>query len=235
MGRNDWKQKIREFTHHAYCVVGDPLVMRGELFDLLKNELKIQSKGNPDFSHYVSDTFTIDEARALKERVSGKGFAGARKIFVIECRSITLEAQNSLLKIFEEPTQGTLFFLIVESDEFLLATVRSRLMIFKQDRTSDESDSRQVIEAESFLKAKLPERMQIVKKLADDISDENKTKNDAIHFIKNLETAFAGNLGNLKKYPEVFGAILRSERDIALSGASVKMLLESIAIILPTE
>ena len=58
-----------------------------------------------------------------------------KKIFIIETGFFTREAQNSLLKVFEEePTEGTHFFVFTPSAETLLPTLRSRMVILHQKR-----------------------------------------------------------------------------------------------------
>jgi len=113
------------FLHHAYLLLGDRESILQELLPFLQNELKVSMKGNPDFSHTVYDTFGIDDGRKLKEIASRKAVT-ERQITIIACHSITREAQNALLKLFEEPTKNTHFFLIIKTSGQLLPTLRSR-------------------------------------------------------------------------------------------------------------
>lgn len=214
--------------HHAYLIAGERRGVRLALNRFFENELKLKIRGNPDFIFAEYDTFTIDEARALKDWQSKRPAAGERKFFVLALNSATSEAQNSLLKVLEEPTVGTHFFLIAPSADIFLPTVRSRLFIFKfaGEKVADETKT-----TEKFLKSKSGERLAFAKSFADEIADGKKTKTDAIKFLDTLELVlWEKNLVEAAVFEQLFQA------KIFLRGRapSVKMLLENLALLLPT-
>src|SRR3989344_4999324 len=90
--------------HHAYLIEGDREKIVPEILEFLKS-LGIE-KGNPDFFHIELDSFKIDDARNLKSYATEKGFSMDKKVFLISANSFLLEAQNSLLKLFEEPIEN---------------------------------------------------------------------------------------------------------------------------------
>lgn len=65
------------------------------------------------------------------------------RVFIIaQAESMTVEAQNALLKILEEPPGGVYFFLLCDNASALLATVRSRapvlrMQLFSESQLSD--------------------------------------------------------------------------------------------------
>ena len=70
-------------------------------------------------------------------------------IFIVEgIDHFTIEAANSLLKLFEEPPAGALFVLTAESIERILPTVRSRVIVFAGGGTAQDlpRDIREQIE-----------------------------------------------------------------------------------------
>ena len=74
-----------------------------------------------------SGNISVNEADAIVKKLSYKAFEGDRKFMIIwlpECMNI--QAANTLLKILEEPSGGTHFFLVSEHPEQLLPTIRSR-------------------------------------------------------------------------------------------------------------
>jgi hypothetical protein len=73
----------------------------------------------------------IEQVRTLTAELSLRPFApGASRVVVInEAHLLTLEAQNALLKLLEEPPPATLVILIAEHQESLLLTVRSRCRV----------------------------------------------------------------------------------------------------------
>jgi DNA polymerase-3 subunit delta' len=94
---------------------------------------KFDSGNHPDFHPYVPDGlyFKIEEVRNLIHQVSLKPVESRYKTFVLE-RADTMreEAANALLKVLEEPPGATLIFLITETSEALLPTIRSRCLHF---------------------------------------------------------------------------------------------------------
>src|ERR1035437_3672210 len=93
--------KKNKTLHHAYLLVGEREGVFSELVSFIKNDLEISTHGNPDFWHGVHDSFSIEEGRNLKEMQEMHSLSGGRKIFVISANTMTREAQNSLLKVFE--------------------------------------------------------------------------------------------------------------------------------------
>lgn len=71
--------------------------------------------------------FLIDEARAVeKESYIAEN---SEKIIVIMANAFRGEAQNFLLKLFEEPPKNIKFLIVCPSKNLLLPTVRSRFII----------------------------------------------------------------------------------------------------------
>jgi DNA polymerase III delta prime subunit len=224
-------------SHHAYCLIGDDST-RAELLSILEKKQKIKTHGNPDFFNRVYETFTIDDARGIKSlaetkpvTVSDDSYKHAndnnaglpadrhgKKIFVLTMNGITVEAQNAMLKLLEEPPEYTHFFLIIPSVHLLLPTVKSRLSIidvkglggervskgttivdYSDDAGSTTSlktgnarpnrDMSLLKEAEAFLKAPAAKRLETIKSLMDSITKEKKTKQDAIDLINAIEAA----------------------------------------------
>ncbi len=205
--------------HHAYILEGEKETLRQKLFDFIEHDLHQAIKGNPDVWHQTHDTFTIDDARDIREVQSNKALGTGKKIFIVELRSMTAEAQNSLLKVFEEPTPHTHFFIIMPSAEVLLPTLRSRVMIIPAEASTHEPHK----EAEDFLKAPISARI----KIAAEISEE-KDKARAIKLVDGLIHKLHGE----KMKPEVMQELLLSRGYLNDRSPSIKLLLEHIAIVL---
>ena len=118
----------KENLHHAYLLEGEGSVIVPELLKFMEKELKLVIRGNPDIWLGKFQTMSIDDARMIKETQSTKPISGDRRIFIIELNAVTHEAQNALLKVFEEPAQGTHFFIISPSSDIFLPTLRSLLL-----------------------------------------------------------------------------------------------------------
>ncbi|WP_273337563.1 DNA polymerase III subunit delta', partial [Campylobacter avium] len=74
----------------------------------------------------VTDEFLMDNAKEVQR----ESFIAENKekIIVIMANSFRNEAQNFLLKLFEEPPKNIKFLLVSPSRNLLLATVRSRFI-----------------------------------------------------------------------------------------------------------
>src|SRR3989344_4190800 len=95
----------KNHLHHAYVIEGAREEIVPEVFDL-KKSLGIGTAENADVSHISLDSFKIEDARNLKSYATEKSFSkqkNGKKIFIISANSFLLEAQNTMLKMFEEP------------------------------------------------------------------------------------------------------------------------------------
>lgn len=69
----------------------------------------------------------IDAIRRLTEKLQLSSYLGGCKVVIIEtAEAMTIQAANALLKILEEPPEKTIFLLISNQKDRLLATIRSR-------------------------------------------------------------------------------------------------------------
>lgn len=79
------------------------------------------------------------EADSIIRKLSFKAFEGERKSVIIWLpERMKREAANSLLKILEEPWDGTLFLLVSEHPEALLSTITSRTQTINVGRIAPE-------------------------------------------------------------------------------------------------
>jgi len=217
----------KEKLHHAYLLEGSRESIVPVLFDFLESKLKFQTKGNPDFWHSEFDTCGIDEARNLKELQSRKAM-GERKVFVVCAHSFTREAQNALLKVLEEPTQNTHFFIVTANTQTLLPTLKSRMAHVSLGSVGQDHKGNSFVEG--FLKASKPKRLELVKEIID-----AKDKGQAIEFLNNLELALYKNID--KDMTADQGRALTELQSVKKylhdRSPSVKILLEHIALVVP--
>ncbi len=114
--------------------------------------VKCASGMHPDLHLYSCEgtSFKIDKVREIKRLVNMRANDGKRAVFILDgAHNMTVAAQNALLKVFEEPPEGTVFFLLTEKKEALLPTVRSRGRALRLSAVSDA-------EILVFLKEKFP-------------------------------------------------------------------------------
>ena len=117
---------------------------------------KIMSGTHQDVSELIhrgtAEQIKIDSVRALIKEAYIKPAECDRKVFIIEnAQQMTVDAQNALLQVFEEPPKNVTFFLLTESRNLLLSTLKSRAVTLKTEKLSGE-----VLEKE--LKKRYPDK-----------------------------------------------------------------------------
>lgn len=74
---------------------------------------------------------TVEQARELKRQITTSSWNMGQRFALIDgADTLNEEASNALLKLFEEPPARTVFFLIVQHEQALLPTIRSRAQVF---------------------------------------------------------------------------------------------------------
>lgn len=215
---------LKNLNHHAYFIHSFQDASK-KLKDFLHRKFGIDSVKNPDFSHLQYKSIGIDESRSIKEMHSSKSFSqDSKRIFIIEAESITNEAQNALLKIFEEPHENTHFFLILPYSHILLPTLKSRLYIIDHTNKNEEITNN----IKKFISLSKKEKIDYVDEIAKDISDEKLSKQDAINFINSLERYLYDD--GLEKNKSVLNAIIKARDYISDKSSSIKQLLEYIVL-----
>jgi len=172
------KDVLKNDPHHAYLFVGERTQLLPSVLESVQAAWNIDVQGNPDCIAFERDSFGIDDARELLQFVSGRTFSGGKRILIISFYSITIEAQNALLKILEEPKESTHFLILVPYEDMLLPTVRSRMisLAFGRKRISDETL------AEKFLSTPKSKRLLLIKDII-----EKKDKEHALLLLGQLE------------------------------------------------
>src|SRR3989344_1761108 len=199
-------------THHAYYIEGS-----ASAFDAYKDLIK------PFWSGKI-ERFGIDDARAPIALASLKNFNEA--VFFVWGASITSDAQQALLKLFEEPQAGTTFVLLAPHGS-LLPTLRSRMLPYPELSTATENSSL-YWEVGKFLKMAGKERSEMIVKI---LKDDEGVKERVRDFINALEAELSKDVKKNKQGLEDIAMVRDYLGDKA---PSLKMLLEHLALSLPT-
>ncbi|MBQ2686616.1 MAG: AAA family ATPase [Clostridia bacterium] len=104
---------------------------------------KIMSDASPDVMIVdlpeKAKTIGVGAVREIREKAYLIPNDLDYKVFIIEkADSLTVQAQNALLKIIEEPPNETYFILLARSSSSLLPTVRSRAVLLRMQIFSDD-------------------------------------------------------------------------------------------------
>jgi DNA polymerase III delta prime subunit len=225
--------------HHAYLIEGTRDEIVPEITKFLE-DIGINTLSNPDFINISIDNFKIDEAFDLRSMSTDKSFSSGKKIFLICVNSFSLDAQNVLLKMFEEPIENTHFFVVVPDVNSLLKTLVSRFYLISARQDLAEESK----EAEKFINMSLKARIDFIKELLteSDVEDSegneiialDSTRAKALKFLNELEFVLH------KKKPRgifdirFFEHFFKVREFLRMPGSSTKTLMESVALVTPT-
>lgn len=207
----------KENLHHAYFLLCEERTHMLTSLQSYLTGLGIKLVGNPDVLIREYEKMSIEDARDLKDMALSKPLG--TRVCIFSVGSILDLAQNTLLKIFEEPPENTHFFIIAETDSFLLPTLRSRLFVYKPDMHVEVSDA----EVKTFLAKNIPDRIKMASVIAEG-------GNDVVRkFLDSLEKHI------IKLSPKPIDAlthIVEAKEFLLLPSAHKKGILETLALML---
>jgi len=201
-----------QHLHHAYLLVGDREAAEEAVLSLFEvNGEKLV--GSPDFFVFREALLGVDDARKLSEQAMRHAFTG-RKVFLLSPEKVSLEAQNALLKTFEEPIANTHFFLVLREESLVLPTLLSRMQkVIVQGNALDKV-------AGEFLKLGIKDRLNFVKKFVE--KEQNLSA-----FLDQLLLELRKR-GETKRMEAVYKLRLLSDD----RGTSPRLILEHLALVL---
>lgn len=137
-----------------------------ELAKLFKMENRVQNADILSVKREEKKSIGIEEVKVINEWIFKRPYFYEYKLAIIKnAEAMTPEAQNSLLKIIEEPPQYAHIFLLTNNHRLLLQTILSRsLVIRKKESLNDEMKE----EARLFLESKTLERFFQIDRLLKD-------------------------------------------------------------------
>lgn len=235
----------KDKLHHAYLLEGVKENIWTDL-SLYLEKIGIQKNGNPDFYELNYSTFKMADAVYLKSFTDKKSLSNNKKIFLISVDTILLEAQNTLLKLFEEPIADTHFFIVVPDTNALLPTFISRFYMIK----SGEEGGDGILKARKFLSMGRVDRISFIQELLseetiekeEDMEDEEATVPSSSKSVK--AQAFLNALEHElhQKYfiektrandTSFLDHLFKTRMYLRQPGSSAKNLLESLALSIP--
>lgn len=199
-------------NHHAVLLLSESFALSGYTPSSEQESFELEV--------ITFETLAIGEVRKIIQSAFVKPFAAEVKIIVIEAKSIAREAQQALLKILEEPPQSTKFILVLPGIEDLLPTVLSRLsMPLKLTNTTLTTNSFFTI----FQKSSYAGRLECIARITKDKDSDQ------------IELLRKGVLWLLSQtsLPPHANKLAYCVDTLNVRGASKKMLLEEIALLLP--
>jgi hypothetical protein len=177
-------------AHHAYFLVGDTEEgierARGFASGILESA---PTEKNLDIHILRYGLFSVEDARALAASAYRAPDGNNGKVIIISLTRIFHEAQNALLKIFEEPPIGVTLILVIPSAGLLLPTLRSRLLPLPKDTAHTRHSILPLVE--EFLVADSTGKERIVSKLldrskSDKDEEKQKARNEVLQFVEGI-------------------------------------------------
>ncbi len=203
-------------SHHAYVIYADLPV--SDIPQDFINTYNFQ-----DIETLNIESFGIDDSRSLvkKAYIQPSGI-NTKKLIVVKVGNFTIEAEQALLKILEEPPASTVFLFILASQNLLIPTLKSRFLEYRVDVVKTE-DNKSFAE---FHALNYKDRLAtIVKKL---------DKDDAL-WLKEIRIGASHwlSLSLLSLKIQQRQSLQTALLALGMRGASNKMLLEEIALTIP--
>lgn len=219
--------------HHAFVIEAEAEEGIRAAWAWAERELKMEIQRNPDIVVLRYGLLPVEEARRVSELATGASFAGEHKVVIIAASRAYHEAQNALLKLFEEPPQGTYLFLILPSLGGLLPTLRSRVQVLKHEARSTKHETNP---AEEFLKANKERRSAIIKKLTSgkDEEERRELRDEAIAIVNGIEAA-AYERGIGFADAALLSDIATLRAFLYDRSAPVRMILEHLSLVIPKD
>lgn len=94
-----------------------------------KSCIEFDTNNNPDFLLIEPNDgkVKIEQIREMQRKVAEKPIISKQKVYIInDAETMTVEAQNCLLKTLEEPPEYAIIILICSNEDNLLSTIKSR-------------------------------------------------------------------------------------------------------------
>jgi len=168
---------------------------------LFLGEEKLNLTNNPDLLIFTEDKTGIEEVRKLKSFFAKKRWQekGKRVVLINSGNSLSLEAQNAILKTLEELRTGNYIFISVPSRETLLSTIVSRCQIIYSLKEDFEKNAKLLLNLNDLSKLSIPNRL--VKGLGKGIDLAEIQK--VINYYQNKLTKENTNLKKVRDWLEI--------------------------------
>jgi DNA polymerase III gamma/tau subunit len=171
----------------------------------------------------------IEDIRNIQKAILLKPFRGKTKAVVIDAYgNITLEAQNALLKILEEPPNNTIIVITGSKKELFLPTIISRCKVIalseKETKLTqaDFSNLEQVLDI--LLNGKIGDKLKIAQDIAKDKEETSLWLEKMAIFIKNKLI----NENRDLKYLDFLKELQKTYKTIKSTNVSQRTALENL-------
>jgi DNA polymerase III delta prime subunit len=219
-------------VHHAYLVEAEMEQGIACAMAFLEKALGLSGKTNPDILVFRHELLSVEEVRRILLLATQAPLGKKGKAIIIATARLYHEAQNALLKLFEEPRPGTVLVLVVPSSGQLLATLHSRLFALPLPKART---IRAAPEAKAFALMSKEKRSAYSKKLATGKDEDERRENRdvALALVNGIEAlAYAQGV---VKYATFLRDISVLRTYLHDRSAPVRLILEHLSLVLPSK
>ncbi len=192
-------------------------------------EKALQVCGENKISKFDIDTIETEKAlgileiRLLQKRVFLKPIKSEKKAVILEVfLGMTLEAQNSFLKLLEEPPNNTIIIMLTEETDFLLPTVLSRCNILNL-KIVKKLDGENISQNLKVLKDFMQGKNALI-----NAQGNGKSREEALVFLEELILTAEKNLENEKKFGKAIKKMQKTYFIIKTTNISPRFALENL-------
>ncbi len=230
---NDLNLLFPRDLYHSYIVEGDPENTPILLREYLESRKDI-GENNPDIFYQNYDSFTINNVSDIKDWHNKLGLTNKKRICIISTKFINREAEQALLKLIEEPQSNTHFFIIVPNSSLLADTILSRTHLVKILNSNIAFEKL----AKDFINASVDSRLKMVAEIIEDNKNNENSgglRHQTIELMNEIEKYYFNLFKNDRNNTNtqfILNEIQKNRTYLSTPGASVKMILEHIALVL---
>lgn len=161
IGNDEIKQMLaksieKETTAHSYLFIGIQgigkkmlatemakklLCINKQQEEKCKSCTEFESNNHPDYTYIEPEgnNIKIEQIRFMQKKIQEKPILSKQKVYIInDADTMTIEAQNCLLKTLEEPPEFVVIILISSNENIILNTIKSRCMTIKFHNINDK-------------------------------------------------------------------------------------------------
>ena len=177
----------------------------------------------------------IEEIKNLQKKLFLKPFNSPMKAIILDdAQLLTIEAQNAMLKILEEPPDNTIIILSADSKEPFLPTIISRCKIIELNQNRQKISEKETLEFKEFIERlpKMPvsEKFKKAEALAKD-------KEKALVWIEEIililrEDLLTNNSGQAKYYLNTIKSFQKTHTLLKSTNVSPRFALETTLLLI---
>jgi hypothetical protein len=228
---NIFKNLLPHNLYHTYIIESDSDITVPSLLEYLESTGSM-NKNSADMLCQNYDAFSVEDSLKIKEWHLERGIEDKKRICIINTKFINNDAERTLLKILEEPASNTHFFIIVPNASVLLDTIKSRAHVIRLSNETSGNNN-----AEKFIKSSIAERLKTIEQIIAEHKDSDNSgglRHEAISLINGIEKTIYQKWKSDKEpnFNFILDELSKSRECLSIPGASVKMVLENIALVI---